>query len=159
MQPVPDNYLRSSETAEQYMALSIGRTTLMTPLDSIASIDNLQHLDSSKPDNHSIGWILHKEQKTPVYSITDDLDFEQSVSAGKSACAVLSDHSRTIAVICDEVSLFKEDIIQVQALPGCMQTMTSPVDSLCIYRSNGADCVNFITSIDSLVRYIECISA
>ena len=157
MNPTTGNHLRSAGTAEQYMALSIGRTTIMTPLDSVVSIDNVQQIDSRRPDSHSIGWILHKGIKTPVYNITEDFDFEQSASASRSACAVLSKNNKTIAIMCEKVTLFKEEIVQVQAMPGCMQTMPSPVDSLCVCRINGTSCVNFITSTDSLVRYIECI--
>lgn len=138
----------------QYMSLSLGDVKLLVLQSDIISLESLQDIDFEKPSKDCIGWLNIENQKTPVYSFTERLGIEFSISVNKNVCAVLRGEDYYISVMCLEATPFKHEIINTNDLPECMKSVPTPIDALCLYKNNNKNDINFIISAMSLVKYI-----
>jgi hypothetical protein len=139
----------------QYVSLSLGDVKLLVLRSDIISLESMQDIDYEKPSQNSIGWLIYENQKIPVYYFTEQLGIECSISVNKNVCAVLKGEGCYISVMCLEAKPFKQIIIKTNQLPECMQSVPSPIDTLCLYQNNNKRDINFIISATSLVKYIN----
>lgn len=149
-----DNELFDDEYL-QYMSLSLGNIKLLAIQPSIISIDSIQDIDCETPSKRSVGWIHLDNHKLPVYSFTERLELEQTITNNKKICAILKDEESYISLMCLEATPFKHQIVKLTPLPECMQASPSPVDSLCLYKNANKSDIGIIISTRSIVKYIN----
>ena len=145
----------TGQVASKYMSLSLGRVKLLMLQSGIASLESLQNIIFDQPSAGALGWIDYAGHHVPVYSFTERLGIEHSLSDGKTICAILTDGDCFIAIMCKEVTPFGRDIIRVQPLPECMQSSPCPIESLCLYRYGDRREIKYTVSVESIRKFIE----
>lgn len=151
---INDNEL-IDEDASKYLSLSLGKVDLLVLQSDIISIDSLQSIDLDKPSKYSIGWLDYEYQKIPVYSFTEQFGIEHSISFNKSICVVLKGDNSCVSVMCIEAVPFRNKIIKTYILPECMQLAPCPIGSLCLYKGENMNGVQFILTAESIVSFIN----
>jgi len=151
---INDNELTDVEES-QYLSLSLGDVNLLVLQTEIISIDSLQSIELDKPTKYSIGWLDYEYQKIPVYSFTEQLGIEHSISSNKSICVVLKGARACVSVMCVEAVPFKNKIIKTSLLPECMQSASCPIVSLCLYKDEKRRGIQYVVSAESIVGFIN----
>ena len=161
LQAVNNDSVLSDDPALQYMELSLGNASILVRQTDLFSIESIKDINSDSPANHSAGSIYVKEQKILVYSLSGQLELEQSIAKNKTVCAVLNKGNVLISLACMEIIPFKHQIIKLHSLPECMQasscpeTPAVPVGSLCLYKKDNDSDIKLVISTDSLTRFID----
>ncbi len=137
-----------------YMSLSLGEIDLLALQSSIVSLESMRDIDCESPRSGSVGWLHYGQHRMPVYSLAQDLALEQGISSEKNICVILKEQNTYLSLMCHEVTPFRKRIVKLDALPECMQSTPTPIDSLCLYKhSNGSD-IKFVTSAVTLNQYV-----
>ena len=139
----------------QFMLLSSGTMKFLVEQSSIVAIEALSDVVCDMPTNNALGWLLYNNRKLPVYSFTDQLDFEHSISGAKPICVVLKHQEPCIAMMCTEAAAFKHNIHKRSQLPECMRASPSPIESICLCKIDDQITVDFVISAKSLLEYIN----
>jgi len=155
LQAVNNDRVLSDDPALQYMELSLGNASILVRQTDLFSIESIKDINSDSPANHSAGSIYVKEQKILVYSLSGQLELEQSIAKNKTVCAVLNKGNVLISLACMEIIPFKHQIIKLHSLPECMQASSCPVESLCLYKKDNDSDIKLVISTDSLTRFID----
>ena len=138
-----------------YMSLSLGELDLLALQSSIVSLESMRDIDSGSPRPGSIGWLYCGNQQVPVYSLAENLEIEQDISSSKNICAILKHQDTYLSLMCCEVTPFRQKIVKLHSLPDCMQSTPTPIDSLCLCKTDNISDIKFITSAKKLGRYIN----
>jgi len=148
----PDSHI---EAAPAFVSLSIGDVKILTQQSNITSIESSVDVDYSTGNYGAIGSINCNNQSIPVFRINDQLECVNEKPGEKMVCAVLKNNAETIALMCQEVSAFRQPVVKINSLPECMQTAACPVDSLCLYAENNLSKIGFVVNANSLLDYFR----
>ena len=138
-----------------YMLLSWGSLNLIINQCEVISVEGLGEIDSDSPLQGSIGWLGYDNRKIPVYSLSDKFDLQRTVPSDRTICAVIQQDSAVIALTCSDAVNFKRNVIKQVPLPQCMHSVSSPIDTICLYRGNNCTEVMFVGSAESLIDYVS----
>lgn len=145
----------NDNTPLKYMSLSLGELNLLALQSSIVSIESIRDIDSESPRPGSVGWLHYGNHKIPVYSLTENLEIEHNISTKKNICAILKDQDTYLSLMCYEVTPFRKKIVKLHSLPECMQSTSTPINSLCLFKNSNDSDIKFITSAITLNNYIN----
>ena len=138
----------------QYTALSFGGLDLLVNQSEVLSIESCNNIDREYPLSGALGWLTVENAKIPVYSLSDQLAVETTISESKTICAILKDENSCISLLCTDTGSFKQPIVKMLPMPQCMQLVSSPIESLCLCKNKAGPVISFVASPNSLFNYI-----
>lgn len=159
LQAVNNENLIDGEISSQYVSVTLGKTKILTTQSEIHSIEPIEDIKQIRKSVLSTGRIDCNGQSIPVYSFSDELEIEQTISVNKTICVVLKHNKDYVGILCTEAIPLKHQIIKFQPLPDCMKSSARPIDMLCLSKINDISEVNFLVSVESLLEYIDLYNA
>lgn len=131
--------------------LKIDTLQLMFRQGEMRSLESVSDMDSTAPDNNSVGWINYAQQRWPAYSLSSQLELQSSIPATRRACVLLALESGYFGVLCDDATLLKQMDGQAYELPVVMRQTDTPIKGIVSYNQNIA-CISDANSLAAHVR-------
>ncbi len=114
--------------ADTSMALvKIAGLVLFLPQSDIVAIEARASVDGTEPGARSVGWIVHAQQRWPVYCLSGDLSLLFQVPAGRRACVLLALGGNHVGFLCDEVKVSQPAPAPTYPLPDAMHVPATPI--------------------------------
>ena len=138
----------------EYICLSIDGIELLAARSSMVLVESVVDIDTTDRIDGSIGWLSCDGTKVPVFNLDRQLEPQQASPGQKLVCTVLRSSSAYIAIVCQDVTTFRDDSASLQPLPECMRVPGCPVDALCVQ----SETLHYAyqTSADSMIAcYID----
>lgn len=139
----------------QYISLSLGKINYLVPQSSIVAIETLSDVNLLKTRDNASPCLSYNNSKLPLYSLSEQLVIERSISSTKAICLILEYQGSRIAMMCTEATPFKYDITKLTPLPECMRSLPNPIESVCLCKIGDESAVNFVISARSLFKYVD----
>lgn len=135
--------------------LKIDSLNLLLPQADIRTLESVSDMDTANPLWKSTGWISVRQQRWPVYCLSDELELLHEVPPGRRACAMIAGESGYLGLLCDDVSIIKDFKSDSFELPAAMRLPDTPVLQIA-QLDHGIAC---ISNAQHLSAYIAKISA
>jgi hypothetical protein len=158
--------------------LAIDGLLLALPQREVCTIDliaNLKHLGSGHswgsshqaqggesgadmPGNpapgYEVGWLLQDGGAAwPVYSFDGELRIQKQMPDKRRLCIFIGSGSHVTGIACDRLELLEtDDVLSVDAIPGCMAGVASPITGFARHQS----VVVAVLNATSLHGYLAC---
>lgn len=146
---------RALATANTSAALlKINQMNLLLPQADIRTLESAADIDQSERSAQSVGWITIRQQRWPVYCLSDQLDLMPQAPSTRRACAMITGTSGLIGLMCDDVQVLKDFANSPFELPLAMRLPVTPVTHL-VRIEQGLACVS---TAGKLSVYIETLS-
>lgn len=120
--------------------LRISSLRLELPQSEICALEAATDVDPLDAPPYSVGWILHAEQRWPVYSLSPELSLLIVIPEERRTCAVLASGQGFLGILCDEAGTIQVSASQRQELPPPMRLADSPVLSLVALENGEVAC-------------------
>ena len=132
--------------------LNISGLSLVLPQTDIRALESATDVEAGGAEPFSIGWIQYEQQRWPAYCLSHELSLLVDVPEARRACVLLGAGAGYIGILCDEVSIGKQEVPgQQHELPSAMRMLNTPVLGLIALDEDNIACV---TNAQMLVAYI-----
>jgi hypothetical protein len=147
-----NDFMVSSVSSEKplYAVLRFADCKLLVPQREIRSLESVLDLVLEKELPTTVGSMMFVGKAWPAYCLTSELAVIQELPSARRVCALLSQGSDSLALVCDQLEVLPQDSLNVQPLPACMVNPDSPVEALAIFQGN----LGCITSTARLAAYL-----
>jgi hypothetical protein len=137
--------------AAQLAALSIGRFTVVVPLQDLQSLEPVLDVNADDAGMHGIGSIELRDGPSTVYCLDETFALREEPPFDQRICAVLSDGAGGhLCLVCSSVEALPADALKSFVLPACMATAATPLAGLALLagqvvgRTSGAALAQFV---------------
>lgn len=134
--------------------LKIGGLNLLLPQSDIRTLESVTDVDHTAPALNSMGWIVFRQKRWPVYSLSENLALLTQADASQRACVMLEIGAGYIGVLCNDVAVVQELPTGQIGLPVAMKRADTPILGLVQYGQGIAclsDASHLTAFIDKLV--------
>ncbi len=128
--------------------LKISGLRLSLPQTGMRALEAADDVDVSGAATPAIGWIVHGQQRWPVYCLSQDLALLHEMPSERRACVLLDAGEGCVGVLCDDVSMGHEG--QRHELPPAMRLPDTPILGL-METEEGIVC---LTSAERLAAHL-----
>lgn len=133
------------------VVLKIDGLDLMFQQSDIPALESASGVDGRDPREESVGWINFMRQRWPVYCMSDQLDLLSGVPPSRRTCALLALETGYIGMLCDDVTILKQDTGQRHDVPVAMKKADTPILELLL----SGDKLLCASNSNRLAAYIE----
>lgn len=144
--------ITADRTSQTVALLEISSLRLSLPQAEIRSLEmaDLMHTEETKP--FSVGWVSFRQERWPVYCLSQDLSLLVVVPRERRSCVVLDTGAGYIGLLCDSFTLDVQITPNMQYdLPLPMQLADSPIQGLLLLEDGTVACM---TDSEQLVDYV-----
>lgn len=120
-----------SMTTDRYAIMQLGRLSLLIPQHQVHTLEPMNEVQPTQGEG--VGWLEIGGERSPVYCLSEDLQPIPMIPADRSICVVLDSDSKPFGLLCNQVSLFKANDLDIKPLPECMCTRNTPLRGLVLY--------------------------
>ena len=147
-----NDFTASSVSSEKplYAVLRFADCKLFVPQREIRTLESVLDLILEKELSTTVGSMMFAGKAWPAYCLTAELAVIQELPSARRVCALLSQGSDSLALVCDQLEVLPQDSLKVQPLPACMVNPDSPVEALAIFQGN----LGCVTSTARLAAYL-----
>jgi hypothetical protein len=135
--------LAPPETDTAMAVLGVSGLQLALRQSEIRALESAPDLDTNETKPFSVGWVQFREERWPVYCLTQELTLLVVVPRERRSCVVLDTGAGYIGILCDSVDLGAQFI--PERLPD------SPILGLIALEENNVACVS---SAEQLVGHV-----
>jgi hypothetical protein len=121
----------SGDTGSTYVQLTLGKTRLLFPGTEVLSLGAIPEIGTSSTGG-SVGVVTLNEAVLPVYNFDEQLQLAGGGKDNCCACACLGNSRAAFGLLCDKLEIVDGVSLQIVALPACMQSANTPVQSLAL---------------------------
>ncbi len=144
--------LAPPETDTAMAVLTISGLQLALRQSEIRALESTPDLDTDETKPFSVGWVQFRDERWPVYCLTQDLSLLVVVPRERRSCVVLDTGAGYIGVLCDSVNLGTQFLPeQLQDLPVAMRLPDTPILGLIALEEENVACVS---SAERLVEHV-----
>jgi chemotaxis signal transduction protein len=120
--------LAPPESDAAMVVLNISGLRLALPQAEIRALESAPDIDTDETKPFSVGWVQFKQERWPVYCLSQDLSLLVVVPRERRSCIVLDTGAGYIGILCDSVGI-REQItpVQHQELPPPMRSPDNPI--------------------------------
>lgn len=124
----PDNQQSAKES--NYALLLFGQTHLLVPQRDIRLLDLIGDVDLTTTPDGGIGWSQFRQQRIPVYCLSERLEWSSEIKPDRTICALLEAEAEYYGLLCTEVSILQAEQIDVFDIPAAMRISAAPYHHL-----------------------------
>lgn len=143
-----DNKLNTSES--NLAMLLFGQTHLLVPQRDIRVLDLVSDMDLSDVPEGGIGWTEFRQQRIPVYCLSEQLEWRTELEPDRTICALLEAEREFFGLLCTEVSIIQAAQIDFFDIPAAMRMSNAPYDLLAM----SGDTLACVSSASLLCTYL-----
>lgn len=138
------------------MSVLFDQAVFLIAQDEVVIYEAVPELDRANRPRYALGTFSYNDQETPVYCLSDDLEFLDQIPENRQTCLLIHKDHRAIGLICSELKELDYIMFAKQGMPECMQSSNTPINELCVYqlKDSGPTIGKLITAdaIDSYIR-------
>jgi len=140
----------SGNMAPLYVQVTLGKTRLLFPGAELLSLEANPEIRTNGADGR-IGVVKLNEAILPVYNFDEHFHPHGEVQEKRCACVCLGNGGAAFALLCDNVETLEGADIQIVALPACMRSEFTPVQSLALQGTR----IFCVSSVERFAGMIE----
>ena len=140
----------SNQSTQGYMQLSIGKVSLLLPLEQVVSLETVLDIEWNDSESGFLGQIQLGGTGRPVYNLGEDLQFVAELAEERKVCVCLGKDENGFGIVCDQVNTLGNSEVKLVDLPSCMATENTPVNALAIKDKQ----VMSVTNTDAIKKLI-----
>jgi len=144
--------LAPPETDAAMAVLNISGLRLALPQGEIRALESAPGIDTDETKPFSVGWVNFKQERWPVYCLSQDLSLLVIVPKERRSCIVLDTGAGYIGILCDSLGLGEQIVPeQHQELPPPMRSPETPILGLIALNEEEVACVS---NAERLVEHV-----
>lgn len=113
-----------------FALLYLGETRLLVPQQDIRLLDLVDDVERVKPLPCAVGWIVYRQQRVPVFSLSSRLAWQPDIEKNRTICVLLEDRGNYFGLLCSEVTILQAEKIIFHDVPPAMRAHRSPFNCL-----------------------------
>lgn len=134
----PEDARLGPVTTGRYAMLTMDNLGLLIPQHQVHAVE--PGLDVQRSAGDAVGWIAVAGAHSLVYCLSGDLKPIREVPTGRHICVLLDSGTGLFGVLCNQVAMLEQAVIEVLPLPECMSAPNTPLQGL-VLRDERVLCV------------------
>lgn len=114
-------------------ALKLDALNVLIPQQDVRTLESSIDIEAASPVRGAIGWIAYRQDRLPVYCLSQQLEPMTTIPSGRRVVVVLQTSARAYGLLCSEVTLLDKLASSVQQLPDAMALPGSPIYALAMH--------------------------
>jgi chemotaxis signal transduction protein len=145
-----DRLASTTSVVSLYAVVSIDDCKLLLPQQEINSLESILDSTTTPQEPPAIGAFTLDGESWPVFCLSSELAVLLAIPNTRRMCVLLKDGNHAFGLACDQIEPLRQQNMQLQPLPACMKTATSPVQALVLH----GDAVGCVTTTARLANLI-----
>ncbi len=148
--------LKDRGQKRKIMSVLLDQDVFLIDRDEVVTYEAVPELDRRSRSRYSLGTFSFNGQDTPVYCLSDELEFLDQIPENRETCLIIHKEHRAIGLICSELKELDYIMFSRQGMPECMRSNISPIGELCVYQlKDSSPTVGKLITADAIDSYIR----
>lgn len=147
---------KDSGQSATIMAVELDSKTYYLPQVDLITFENIHNLEEAEKSDSSVAAITIGSYSIPVYCLSDDFELLDYIPDERKVCIISGHGDRQFGILCDKIHKLSYTEIKFESVPACMNTQSSPLSDLFLYRPEIGDIqMGMMLRSQSLLSFLD----
>lgn len=138
------------------MAVELDGKSYYLPQVDLITFENIHNLQKADKSDSSVASITIGSNSIPVYCLSKDFELLDYIPDERKVCFISGRGDRRFGILCDKIHKLSYTEIKFESVPACMDTQSSPLSALFLYRSEiGGIQIGMLLRSQSLLSFLD----